>query len=518
MTSASTIDTQRAALLDWLHRRAPGVPIETFETHISIVAFQGDRAYKLKKAVDFAFVDLSTLDLREADCLREVTLNRRLAPDVYLGVLAVTDRAGVVVDHVVEMQRMPAARRLSTLARSGANVTTCLERVADTVARFHAIASTGPTVALAATHDAVVELWEMGFAQTRQFEGRELDRSTARCVTTLARRYLAGRGSLFARRIADGRARDGHGDLLAEDVFCLDDGVRILDCLEFDERLRFGDVLGDVAFLAMDLERVGRPDLARHFLARYRDETHDDWPASLEHLYIAYRAHVRAKIACLRDLQGAHSAVVDAAALLTLAHAHLEAGRVRLVLIGGPPATGKTTVAAAIGTALGWPVLRSDVIRKELAGLEPQARAAAPLDQGLYASTWTSQTYTALLERARWLLANGESVVLDASWSHASWRAAAAEMAEQTSSDLVELRCDAPLAVTSARAAARAAEGVDASDAGVELALDLARRFPPWRGATALDTGRDPETATGVALALLRAHRCANGSSGNRRS
>ena len=187
------------------------------------------------------------------------TLNRRLAPDVYLGVEAVTDREGVVVDHVVVMQRMPADRRLSTLVRKGVDVTACLDRVADTVARFHAHASTDPTVALAATHDAVTELWELGFEQTRRFEGLELDRSTARCVATLVRRYLAGRDPLFARRIAAGHARDGHGDLLAEDVFCLDDGPRILDCLEFDERLRFGDVLGDVAFLAMDLERLGRP-------------------------------------------------------------------------------------------------------------------------------------------------------------------------------------------------------------------------------------------------------------------
>jgi aminoglycoside phosphotransferase family enzyme/predicted kinase len=498
----------RSLLIDWLERRAPGVPIEVVETHISIVAFQGDRVFKLKKPVAFAFVDLSTPELREADCLREVELNRRLAADVYLGVDAVTDRDGRVVDHVVEMVRMPPERRLATLARAGSDVVPCLDRVAHVMSRFHATAPTGPIVALSATRDAVAEIWEMAFEQTRQFEGSLLDSRTAQCVATRARRYLAGREPLFAQRIAAGRARDGQGDLLAEDIFCLDDGPRILDCLEFDERLRYGDALADVAFLAMDLERLGRPDLSRQFLDRYSEHAQDDWPSSLEHLYVAYRAHVRAKIACLRDAQGSRTAAVDAAVLLGLAHNHLEAGRVRLVLVGGPPATGKTTVAVALGAELGWPVLRSDVIRKELAGLQPQTRADAPLDQGLYSPSWTDTTYATLIDRAREYVVMGQSVILDASWGHARWLAAAEKLATTTSTDLAAFRCDAPLRVTNARAAARRAEATDASDVGPELARDLTDRFPPWPAAVVLDTSGRPGAATEEALTILRAHCC----------
>jgi aminoglycoside phosphotransferase family enzyme/predicted kinase len=500
---------QRDALVDWLQRRAPLEPIELVETHISIVAFQGDRAYKLKKAVEFAFVDLSTRARREADCLHEVALNRRLAPDVYLGVEPLTDRGGRVVDHVVEMVRMPADRRLATLARTNTDVAGCVDRVADVMARFHSTARTGPIVALAATRDAVAELWETGFEQVEQFEGGVLDRSTSQCVATLARRFLEGREALFAGRIAAGRARDGHGDLLADDIFCLDDGPRILDCLEFDEWLRSGDALADVAFLAMDLERLGRADLARYFLDRYRHDARDAWPSSLEDMYIAYGAHVRAKVACLRAAQGVPAAAADAATLLDLAHDHLEAGRVRLVLVGGPPATGKTTLAAGVGAETGWPVLRSDVIRKELAGMLAPARADQPLDEGLYAPGWTDRTYAALVDRARELLAMGESVIIDASWAHPRWRTAAEELAETSSSELVALRCDAPLSESSARAAARAAEGMDASDVGPELVSDLTERFPPWPRAAVIDTSRTPGAAVGDALAILRAPRCA---------
>jgi aminoglycoside phosphotransferase family enzyme/predicted kinase len=507
--STQACSTQRDALVNWLVRRAPAQSVETVETHISVVAFQGDRVYKLKKAVTYSFVDLSTPERREADCLREVELNRRLAPDVYLGVLPVTDESGRVVDHVVEMQRMPAERRLATLARKGADLHACLDGLAGDLASFHAAAPTGPAIAAEATRDAVSRLWEMGFEQTQRFEGAQLDRATAQCITDLARRYLAGRERLFDRRIAEGRARDGHGDLLAEDIFCFDDGARVLDCLEFDDRLRYGDVLADVAFLAMDLERVGRPDLGRRFLDRYREEAHDTWPVSLEHMYVAYRAHVRAKIACLRFEQGAATAAVDAAMLLDLAHEHLEAGRVRLVLVGGPPATGKSTIATAIGLRLGWPVLRTDVLRKELAGLAPLTRAGAPLDEGLYAPEWTDRTYTALLERARMLLADGESVVLDASWSPPRWREAASAAAETAGADLLMLRCDASLEVTRARAAARAAEAVDASDVGPDLASALTARFPHWPGAAVVDTSGSPSEATADALRIVVAARCA---------
>ena len=235
-------------------------------------------------------------------------------------------------------------------------------------------------------------LWASNLEELRPFAGPVLDPRTCERVGADASRYLSGRASLLADRVAGGRIRDGHGDLLADDVFCLTDGPRVLDCLEFDDGLRFGDVLADLAFLAMDLERLGRRDLAARLLDCYRERTGDHWPVSLEHFYIAYRALVRTKVACLRVSDDADSAT-DARALLALAASHLDAAQVRLVLIGGPPATGKSTLARAVSAISGWSVLRSDEVRKELAGLESATSAADRLGHGLYTESWTERTY-----------------------------------------------------------------------------------------------------------------------------
>lgn len=470
------------AFLDWLARERPGEPVELVETHISRVAFVGDRVLKCKKAVAFPFVDLSTAEARRRNCEREVALNRRLAPDVYLGVVDVTDERGRVVDHAVEMLRMPAPRRLAALARAGADPSECLYALADRIASLHRDAATGGAVDDAASVDFVRWLWDQGVEQTERFEGHLVDSEVAGCVARLARRYLDGRRALFDARVAAGRARDGHGDLQADDVFCLDDGPRVLDCLEFDDRLRYGDVLGDVAFLAMDLEHLGRPDLAALFLDRYRLVTRDDWPASLEHLYVAYRAHIRMKIACLRG-DGR-----EAGSFLELAHRHLEQGRVRLVLVGGAPATGKTTIARRLSDEKGWTLLRSDVVRKELACMPPTERATTALDEGMYTRDARTRIYDVMLARARALLQSGECVVLDASWSDPDWRARAEAVATETASDLVALHCVAPPELAAARASARSTEGRDPSDADARLAVALAERFTPWPEAITVDT------------------------------
>jgi hypothetical protein len=378
---------------------AADLPAAITETHISVVVFVGDRAYKLKKPVRFGFLDFSTREAREAMCHREVELNRRLAPDVYLGVSDVLGVDGEVEDHLVVMRRMPPGRRLATLiADADPHLGDHLRDLAHLLAAFHSRAARGPAIDAAATVPAVRALWEGNFAEMRPFAGRTFDERTLAHAERLVRHFLDGREPLFAARIAGGHIVDGHGDLQCADVFCLPDGPRVLDCIEFDDTFRYGDVANDIAFLAMDLERLGGEALGRRFVAAYEELAGERFPAALLHHYVAYRAQVRAKVAALRAAQepdgtaAREADVAEARRLLDRCVAHLEAARVRLVIVGGLPGTGKTTVARGLAERLDADLLRSDELRKQLAGLAPTERTGDRYNEGIYSDEATDRT------------------------------------------------------------------------------------------------------------------------------
>jgi aminoglycoside phosphotransferase family enzyme len=411
------------------------------ETHSGVVFFHGDRAYKLKKAVDLGFLDFTDRAVRRAVCEREVELNRRLAPDVYLGVLDVVGADGHPRDHLVEMRRLPSDRRLATLlaTASDADVDHLLDELAAQLVAFHARAERSAAIDTAGRQEEVRRNWDDNTAVLARFPDLAPPDVVDRC-RRWSRAYLAGRSDLVEARIRAGRVVDGHGDLLAEDIFCLEDGPRILDCLEFDDRLRYGDVLLDLAFLAMDLERLRSATVADGFLARCRSMSGDDWPASLADHFVAYRAHVRAKVACLKAEQGDPCAGASVEEHLRLCERRLRRGRVRVVLVGGLPGTGKTTSSRMLGEALGWAVLGTDELRKELAGLRPDEPAPAPFGEGLYRPERVAETYRELLARAERSLRHGVPVVLDASWLDPARRADAARLADETDSELVPFR------------------------------------------------------------------------------
>jgi aminoglycoside phosphotransferase family enzyme/predicted kinase len=475
-----------------------GLPAQVRETHIGVVFLVGDRAYKLKKPVDLGFLDFGTRERRERACHREVELNRRLAPDVYLGVADVLDEHGEPCEHLVVMRRMPEQRRLSTLAGAGAPLSGEIRAIARLLAAFHAGARRSEEITAQGGAGALAGRWEDSFTQVEQTG--VLPAGVLAEVRDRVRAFLAGRRPLFHERQARGRIVDGHGDLIAGDVFCLDDGPRVLDCLEFDDRLRWLDGLDDAAFLAMDLEHHGRPDLAAAFLDGYAEFGGDPAPASLRHHYVAYRAFVRAKVACLRHGQGAQDARAEAVAYAELALAHLRAGTVRLILIGGLPGTGKSTVAGALADRLGAVLLVSDRIRKELAGLPAERPAGAPYRQGIYSPGHTARCYGELLRRAEQLLARGESVVLDASWWRSADRAAAADVATRTHCDLVALRCAVAPDVAAARIAARLS---GPSDADPAIAAAMAADADGWPQATTIDTSGTVPGSVDAALAAI---------------
>ncbi|MDI2030262.1 AAA family ATPase [Saccharopolyspora sp. TS4A08] len=467
------------------------------------MVFIGDRAYKVKKPVDFGFLNFTSAEARRVACVREVELNRRLTPDVYLDLSEVLDGEGRSCDWIVVMRRMPPESRLATLVERGVDVRADLEQLARKLASFHSTAKRGPDVESAGRSAALRRRWVDNFAGAEPFAGIVLDRDTFDDIARLALDYVDGRGRLLEDRVRRGYVVDGHGDLQAEDIFCLSDGPRVLDCLEFDDELRYVDGLDDAAFLAMDLERLGAPVLGREFLDWYAVLSGAQVARSLADHYIAYRAFVRSKVACLRHEQGVAAAADDARILAAMALEHLRSAQVRLVLVGGLPGVGKSTVAGALADRMGGVLLRTDQIRRELphaAGLDP----GAGYGRGLYEGAQVHDTYGEMFARCRRLLEHGESVVLDASWSNADERDAARVLARETRAAITELRCEAPKEVAVARLAARAD---DPSDATAEIAEEMAGRFAAWPEGDTVDTAGTPESAGAAAWKVLQARR-----------
>ena len=465
-----------------------GAP-EVRETHLSWVFLAGDRAYKLLKPVTLPFIDLARPDARARAVQRELDLNRRIAPDVYLGLADVREGEDVV-DRMLVMRRMPSGRALSNLV-DDPDFDDHLRSVARAVAHFHE--SLDPVLAAPmATPEAVLRNWEDNLATLRGPAGSILRDDEVDRAGQLARRYLAGRGPLLERRIADGMVRDGHGDLLADDIFCLADGPRILDCLAFSDEYRIGDVLLDVAFLVMDVERLAGWSRARDLLHWYCELTAEHHPATLAHHYVAYRAHVRAKVACLRHAQGHEASATLARWYHRAALDHLERARVRLVLVGGGPGTGKSVLAEGLAGHYGGSVLSTDEIRKDLSGIPHHEHAFAAAGQGIYDRATTDAAYAELVRQAGVLAAAGETVVLDGTWTREEHRRAARQMAADHHADVAEVECTLDPETARERIGRRLANPWTTSDATPDLVDHLARARERWPEAAALDTSAVP--------------------------
>ncbi|MEQ1888255.1 MAG: AAA family ATPase [Alphaproteobacteria bacterium] len=455
-------------------------PVQVIDTSISRVFLAGACAYKIKKPVKLVFLDFSTADLRREDCVREVALNRRTAPSIYLGAIAITreadgrlalDGKGAAVEWAVQMQRFDNEALLDHMASHGGLTHALIARLARNIAVFHA--------AIPPEYDAGgVENFRRTLlnndAEYRNFPAEIFPAAAIHALGEASLAALDAQAILMNARKAAGWVRHCHGDLHLANIFCLDGEPTPFDCIEFSDAIAKIDVLYDLAFLLMDLWRRGLKSLANHCLNQYFAHLTPDsaWACiegmALLPLFLSTRAGVRAFVMARTSLSQPDNAqlIPEARDFFTLAHGFLRPAPPQMIAVSGFSGSGKSVLARALAPAIGVPpgalILRSDEIRKQLAGVP----LLAPLPSAAYTPESSARVYGSILERARTALRAGHSVIADAVYARPEERAAIGAVAVDIGAPFQGLWLDAPPELLSSRVGARSG---DASDANPEI-------------------------------------------------
>jgi hypothetical protein len=505
--------------------------IEVIETHISSVLLAGEHAYKLKKPVNFGFVDFSTLERRRRFCEEELRLNRRGAPQLYLDVVPITGsrrdpRIGPAgaegFEYAVHMRRFDDEARLDRVARAGGLTRGHVDRLAANIAAYHAQSAPAPGGSVYGAPDLVWRWADENLGSLERARLGPADAARIRELRDWTRTEFERRAGLFEQRRAAGHVRECHGDLHLGNLVLLDGAPLPFDCIEFNDELRYIDVVNDVAFAFMDLIDHDLAPLAWRFLGGYCERSGDYEGLATLRFYAVYRALVRAKIALLRGRQEGTPPDEQAADTEAL-NRYVEVARglsfppkPQLVLMSGVTASGKSTVAALLAEQLGAVRLRSDLERKRLFRIAPADHAGAGSGPGggIYTAGATQRTYARLALLAGTLLDAGITPIVDATFLRRDQRQAFRDLARDRGVPAVIVACAAGPGALQARVAERLARGGDPSDATQEvLDRQLALREPlsvdEQSCAMQVDTGTAPAELEArcrqVALALAGA-------------
>jgi aminoglycoside phosphotransferase family enzyme/predicted kinase len=501
----------------------PTTRVEVRETHISLVYLTDRYAYKIKKPVDFGFVDYSSLAQRQALCQQELVLNRRLSSAVYLDVVPIysagqrytfTD-TGSVVDYAVKMRKLPADATLAHLLRQHQVTRSHMQEIARTVASFHAAYALPASAQEYGTYASVTADWEENFQQTASSVGHTVSHEAYGFIQQTVTTFLERHQAWFDQRVQDGRIRDCHGDLRAEHIYRLDDHLQIIDCIEFNDRFRYIDVASEVAFLVMDLERLGFPTYAQAFVRAYVEASGDVTLYRLLDFYCCYRAYVRGKVRSLLLQEAAayqDPVRVRRDAERCFAFAARFAARLNrplLCMTTGLIGSGKSTIAAGIAAALDLQQYSSDRLRKEQAGLAPETPQHVAYGTGLYSADISRQTYATLASLARTALQQGRSVVIDAACSKQAQRQCFKAIADATGAECYVLECSASEAVIRQRLAARLRTPGSVSDGRLAILPQFQHDYEPVTASEALsqirlDTAQPVEQSVQEALAAIQ--------------
>lgn len=498
--------------------------VELIQTHISYVFIAGDIVYKVKKPVDFGFLDFTSLDKRKFYCDEELRLNKRLAPSIYLDVVPISQdstnniilgQGETVIDYAVRMKKLPLDKMLKTLLADGRADGKVMDAVANKIAAFHKVAETGGRIDEMGGIATIRHNHEENFTQTRNYINITIPEYQYNFIKDYVENFLTDKKSLLEKRVADCKIRDCHGDLHLEHI-CIADAIIIFDCIEFNERFRFGDVAAEVAFLTMDLDYNGYLEQAESFVKFYLKYSNDTDMIMLLNFYRCYYAYVRGKVTSFRldqkDLPANERSqiVKTAKRYFDLAYtyaAHLE--KPVLILTAGLMGCGKSYQARHLATRLGAKIIRTDVLRKELLNINPTDRHHEDFGQGIYSDDISRLTYDKAYEIAQSEIKSGQPVIIDASFKRRSERQKAVQMAQRLNIPFYVIECTCRDEIVKMRLDKRVKEKTNASDGRWEIFQEQKNDFDEINEIAAgnyfkIDTSEDPELSRQNVIQKIR--------------
>ncbi len=465
-------------------------PIQLIQTHISYVLLTGEYAYKVKKPMNFGFLDYSTLEKRQHFCQEEWRLNQRGAADIYLEVLPLTEQAGrfglagsgAVVDYTLKMRQFDQSGLFSRLLAEGSLSEELMVRLGQRVASYHAQTETNDYIRSFGKVDQIRQAFDENYAQTQTYIGGAQTQLQFDETKAYTDHYFETQEDRFVDRIRAFRIRECHGDLHLGNICLWRDELLLFDCIEFNEPFRFVDVMYDIAYGVMDLDVKQRPDLANAYLNAYLEATGDWEGLKVLPIYLNRQSYVRAKVTSflLDDPSAPEAAKAQAsqtaAAYYTLAHRYTQPRQGSLTLMSGLSGSGKSTVARQWARLCNGIQIRSDAVRKHLAGIPLSVRG----DHSLYTPEITAQTYHRLMQLGLMLASEGYPVILDAKYDQDPLRRQVIEPAQSQGIPVRILHCLASESTLRSRLQQRSQAGTDIADATVDLLAAQQQAWDPF--------------------------------------
>lgn len=462
--------------------------VSLLQTQMSFIFLTGEYAYKIKMPVNLGYLDYTTLENRKYFCDKELLLNKRLAPDVYLEVIPIVKHGekytlggtGQIVEYTLKMRQLPQDRMMDVLLAANKVSDEMVAAVACKLAEFHSRAETNLEISQYGSITSIHVNTEENFNQTRKYIGTSISLEQFQAIENYTNDFMKKNTALLERRVNNGRIRDCHGDVHSAHV-CFTDSIAIFDCIEFNDRFRYCDVASEIAFLAMDLEYSGHYHLAAILISSYINASLDQEIYELLNFYKCYRAYVRGKVWSFKiDLIHLSQVEKDEACRTANKYFALACSytRVRplLIMAAGLMGTGKSTLMNAAAAHLRIRVISSDVTRKQLVGIPLTRQKFEDFDKGIYTSEFTRRTYQQMFDWARESLRQRQSVILDASFKARKDRKEAMDMARETGAQLLVIECVLDEELVKKRLEQRIREG-SVSDGRWELLGEQKKSF-----------------------------------------